>query len=82
MTIPTAIPRAMKKVSFANAGRLATSDGEYPSGFQIAGADKVFRWAEAARGPDGRTYSSSPTRRRKGITPFSSPAFPPELSIF
>ena len=35
-------------VSFANAAHLATSDGEYPSGFQVAGPDRGFKWADAA----------------------------------
>ncbi|MDD3886757.1 MAG: sialate O-acetylesterase, partial [Victivallaceae bacterium] len=43
------------RVEFDNAGSgLATSDGKSPGAFALAGADRVFHWAEAAISLDGK----------------------------
>ena len=46
------------RITFDNAGGLTTSDGKNPARFEIAGEDRIWRWAEVALDGESAIVSS------------------------
>ena len=46
------------RITFDNAGGLMTSDGKKPARFEIAGEDRIWRWAEVALDGESAIVSS------------------------